>query len=180
MTNQEFREIISRLDQIDLKLEKLGTPLTTESIPRVKASNDNAMNKSPLVKLAEKTKISEDGLKTIVEFNNEEFKLLISFNENVESKKQVRASYIILAVNYISYGNEQILSSDLKKRLKWLGIKSLEKLSVNLKNEEGLIEAVGKNGSTKFSYKITYPGLQEAIKYMQEAINNKINGNQNE
>lgn len=117
-------------------------------------------------KLSEATKLTEDSLKHVFHFEKNDVTLLCKINGNNEREKQLKTTLLILTAYHFLYGKDEILSKNLIEKLKYLGIGSLQNLSRNLKKHKQFI-MVGK-GSSTFSYKITYPGIQKGISIINE------------
>lgn len=124
--------------------------------------------KNKIKKLSEATGISEDLLKHVFHFEEKDIILLCVVTGNNEREKQLKTTLAILTAYHFCYEKDEIRSKELIEKLKYLGIGSLVNLSTNLKNYKQFIIAVGKQGSSAFSYKITYPGIKKGLSIINE------------
>ena len=116
--------------------------------------------------LLAETGINIDVLKEIVYFDDSGFTIITEVTGKNNKEKQINATLLILTINDICYGNNSVKSKDLKAKLKYLGLRSLGNLSINLRTIKNYIIPVGKSRSPDYSYKITLPGKKEGIRIL--------------
>ena len=121
-----------------------------------------------IIKLSEEAGINEEKIRHVFDFNKKDLNLIKIIKDKKESTKQFKATVCLLTAYHYCYGNDKIKSRDLRKKLEWLGIRSLGNLSINLSQYKQYIIPEGKSRSPEFSYKITYPGIKEGLKIIKE------------
>jgi len=113
--------------------------------------------------------ITKEQLRCIFDFEKEDLNLIINIVGKNEAEKQFKTTLCILTAYHYCYGRDETRSQDLRKKLEWLGIKSLGILSVNLAKYKQLILPKGKPKSPEFRYKITYPGIRKGLEIIKES-----------
>jgi hypothetical protein len=171
MNEDQYLKIEGWLKSIDSRLNRIESILTPES----KASSTRIITQPPgIEKLAISLNCSTEDIYNIISFENDrDFTFLFNIDGKKESDKQLNATLSLLTVLYYCNGEDEMTVTDLKKKLEFWGIKSLDHLSHTLKKQRQLIVLKGKGRGSKFNYKITQPGLVEGIKILSEKIKTK-------
>ena len=166
ISENEFEKIKKTLEEHENRLKKLENLFEEEKEKPIKKIGVDI--EECIKKLSKDADINVEEIRHIFDFNKEDVKLIKVIKNKKESEKQCKATVCVLTVYHYCYGKNEIKSRDLRKKLEWLGIKSLGNLSINLSHYKQYIIPVGKSGSPAFSYKITYPGIKKGLKNIKE------------
>lgn len=176
MSEVNLNDIYELLSNINIKVNEIHSAIVNEKIDKLKLlpqRHNPTIDK--LETLSNKIQIDIKHLNEIIEIKDNNILLNAKFPDDKESVKQQKAAIMILTAMYYCLDVDTISTSDLKEKLKWLGIKSLQMLSPYFKKIPELIEGFGKVGSKNFKYKIKYQGLEKAIDYFKEQYEIKMN-----
>lgn len=166
MLNEELMEIKQKLEEHEQRIGKLESFLRQgEGKPTKEISADIERH---IEELSKDAGITEEQLRCIFDFEKADLNLITTVEGKNEAEKQFKATVCILTAYHCCYDRDEIRSQDLRKKLEWLGIKSLGNLSVNLANHKLFILPKGKTKSPEFSYKITYPGIKKGLEIIKE------------
>lgn len=166
MLNEELMEIKQKLEEHEQRIGKLESFLRQgEGKPTKEISADIERH---IEELSKDAGITEEELRCVFDFEKEDLNLITTVEGKNEAEKQLKATICILTAYHYCYGRDEISSQDLRKKLQWLGIKSLQTLSSSLTNYKQLILPKGKPKSPKFAYKITYPGIKKGLEIIKE------------
>lgn len=172
MSEEQYLKIESWLKSIDSRLDKIESNQTLN--PKV-LSTGFVNQTAGIEKLARFLKSSSKDVCNIISFEEgEEFTFLFSIDGKNEPEKQLNATLCILTVFYYCYDQDEIATNNLKQKLEFLGIKSLDHLSHNLKKHKKLFILKGKARSSKFNYKVTQPGLNAGLNILSEKMKANI------
>ena len=161
---EEIAKIKKKLEKHERRIIQLEESLTQKREKKIE--KDNFEKK--LEKFSIEAKISKEQLRHVFDFEEEGLRLIKTIEGKVESEKQIKATLCILTAYHYCYDSDEIRSQDLRKKLEWLGIGSLVNLSTNLANYKQFIIPKGKPSSSKYSYKITYPGIKRGSEIIKE------------
>jgi len=175
MPDGQIVQIQKKLEEHEERIRKLETLLQTEK-------EDARARSQPLVeagsqKLSREAGITEEQLRYVFDFEEEDLNLIQPVHGQNEREKQFRASICILTGYHYCYGRDQIRSEELRKKLEWLGLKSLTNLSTNLSRYKMFIVPKGQPRSPTYGYKITLPGIKRAIETIKELAAGERSGN---
>jgi len=116
-----------------------------------------------------------DNLYSVVNIVNNKMILLRGWKGASKHESQVKGTLILLTMNKLFYGLDEINSSELRKCLLGTGLQIIN-LSTTLKNySKYIIHMRGPIGSTKTSYRITPLGFQKGIILLKDIIENTSN-----
>jgi len=172
-----FPTKISKLNLISKK-EKPITKKKT-NVRKKKAESSEKANKS----INEELLITEiaphnftiDNLYSVVNIVNNKMILLRGWKGASNQESQVRGTLIILTINKLFYGLDEINSSELRECLSVTGLQ-ITNLSTTLKNyTKYIIHMRGPIGSINTSYRITHLGFQKGIILLKDIIENTSN-----
>ncbi len=164
MNEEQYLKIEGWLKSIDNRLSNIESAIPAKGSFN---STDNANQNTGVEKLAHVLQITIDEIYNIISFEGEDnFTFLFEIGGKGEPDKQLRATLCLLTVLYHCFGKDEISSKILNQKLQFWGIKSLSHISNNLKKYKNFLIPKGKAGSSKFSYKITRPGLNEGLKIL--------------
>lgn len=166
MSSEEITEVKGKLKELEERIGKLEHFLAREE--GKSAEEPSIATEGRMEKLCEDAGITEEELKCVFDFEEEDLSLIATVEGKSEAVKQFKASVGILTAYHYCYRKDEIRSQDLRKKLEWSGIRSLGNLSANLANYKQLIRPKGKSGSPQFSYKITFPGIKKGLEIIRE------------
>lgn len=109
-------------------------------------------------------------LSNIIDFTENEFRIIVNIPGKSEGDKQRNASLIILTVLYYCKNQRDIKSSDLRDILRDLGIGSLVNMATNLKIDSSYWVLKGEPSSKLFYYRITTPGIQKGLEIIKSML----------
>lgn len=115
-------------------------------------------------KLAKDAGVTVGQLKHIFSFKDDLGLLVVG--EGTDKEKQLQATLLILTGFSYHYGKEEILSIDLKRRLRKLGIRALGHLTENLSEYSRFI--LPKIRGSASTYEMTVRGKEEGLKIIKE------------
>lgn len=168
MSEEQYLKIESWLKSIDSRLDKIESNQPLK--PKV-LSTESVNQTAGIEKLARFLKSSSSDVYNIISFEEgDKFTLLFNIGGKNETEKQLNATLCLLTVLYYCYDKNEIATNNLKQKLEFLGIKSLNNLSDYLKKHKKFVILKGKARSSKFNYKITQPGLTAGLKILSEQI----------
>ncbi|MCZ7384017.1 MAG: hypothetical protein O8C67_09500 [Candidatus Methanoperedens sp.] len=159
-----FEVVLNNL--VKSSIEKKFIPCSEK--PKPKDAVDISVGKLNKDNLLNALNISDNQLNNFVDFDEDDFRILSHIQDKSETKKQQQATLIILTIKYYCYGDREINTSELKNKLKDMGIKSLENMAANLKDFENYIIKKGKQRSPATVYRITDPGIKEGLRLITE------------
>ncbi|MFH1774527.1 MAG: hypothetical protein ABH874_06175 [Methanobacteriota archaeon] len=162
MIEQKIDEIFKILKKHDDRIKELEALAKGGQLKPVEVSLDQGIKK-----LAADAGITEEQLKHVFDFEEEDLNLIAAIEGN-EAEKQCRATICILTALDYCYGKDIIESKILRKKLEKLGISSLNNLSTNLAKFANFIVPKGEPGSPNFCYKITLPGKKKGLEIIRE------------
>ncbi len=136
--------------------------------PKSKDVVNKSMDKLNKDNLLNALNMSDIQLNNIVDFDDNDFRILPRIQGKSEAKRQQQATLIILTVKYYCYDDREINTSELKNKLRNMGIKSLENMATNLKDFENYIIKKGEQRSPATLYRVTDPGIKEGLKLIKE------------
>ena len=166
MSNEEIIKIKRVLGEHENRIEKLESILGQEKEKLTKEIGFDI--EKDIENLSTDAGITKEQLRCIFDFEKEDLNLITSIEGKSEAEKQFEATICILTAYHYFYGRDETRSQDLRKKLEWLGIKSLGILSANLAKYKQLILPKGKPKSPEFRYKITYPGIRKGLEIIKE------------
>lgn len=114
--------------------------------------------------------IEFDGLKSVIDFTDDSFRIIGDIEGASEGDKQRNASVVILTVRYYCIDDREISSGDLRSMLQDLGIGSLVNMATNLNLVKNFIIKIGQPGSTSTKYRITDPGIREGLRLIRQMV----------
>jgi len=166
MSNEEIIKIETVLREHENRIEKLESILGQG---KEKLTKEIGFDIEKCIEnLSTDAGITKERLRCIFDFEKEDLNLITTFAGKKEAQKQFKATVCILTAYHCCYGRDEIRSQDLRKKLEWLGIKSLGNISASFANYKQFILPKGKAKSPKFSYKITYPGIKKGLEIIKE------------
>jgi len=119
--------------------------------------------------LANKLAITEEDLKHIFEFGETDVRIIAPIEGKSESQRQLNATLLYLTIYKYCFNLKEIKSSELRRKLVDLGIRSLVNLSTNLNQNQSYIwHRMDQRGDTTTSYRITTPGEIEGLRIIKE------------
>jgi hypothetical protein len=160
MIEQKIDEIFKILKEYDDRIKELEGLAKGGRLKPVRTSLDEGIKK-----LAADAGITEEQLKHVFDFEDEDLNLIATVEGN-EAEKQFKATICILTALDYCYGKDIIESKILRKKLEKLGI-SLNNLSTNLAKFANFIVPKGEPGSHNFCYKITLPGKKKGFEIIK-------------
>jgi len=166
MSSEEITGVKEKLKELEERIGKLEHFLAREEGKSVE--EPGIATEGCVEKLCEAAGINEDELRCVFDFEEKDLSLIATVEGKSEAVKQFKASVGILTAYHYCYHKDEIMSQDLRKKLEWLGIRSLANLSANLSDYKQLIRPKGKSGSPQFSYKITFPGIKKGLEIIKE------------
>jgi len=147
-----------RIEEHEKRIEALeGIPQSKEKTPEVTSID------AQIKKFCSEIGISKEQLKSVFDISENDVVFITEMTGKNEIERQFNTTVCILTAYHYLFGEDIIKSKDLREKLKWLGIKSLGNLSMNLAKYKKYIIPIGKPASPAFSYKITYPGIKEGL-----------------
>jgi len=165
-SDEEIRETKKKLEEHEERIRKLESFLEQKKEKPIKKVGIDIG--ADIGKLSKDAGINEEQLRHVFDFEKEDLSLIVTVEGKSEIEKQFKATVCILTAYHYCYNSDEIKSQGLRKKLEWLGIKSLVNLSSNLANYKQFVLPKGKPGSPKFSYKITFPGIKRGLEIIKE------------
>lgn len=166
ISDEEIIKIKKMLEEHEKRIGKLESVLGQEER---KPPKEIGLDIEKCIKLSKDAGITEEQLRCVFDFEEVDLSLITTMlGGKNEAEKQFRATASILTTFHYCYNKDEIRSQDLRKKLEWLGIKSLANLSINLANYKQFILPKGKPKSPEFAYKITYPGIKKGLEIIKE------------
>ena len=163
---------------IILKKEKSITKKKTnvrKKIAKVSAKASKSINEELLITEMATHNFTMDNLYSVVNIVNNKRILLRGWTGASNHESQVKGTLIILTMNKLFYGLDEINSSELRESLLGTGLQ-ITNLSTTLKNySKYIIHMRGPIGSTNTSYRITHLGFQKGIILLKDIIENTSN-----
>jgi len=165
VSEKEIIEIRKKLEEYDRRIGEIESVLGQGGR---KPTEEIGVNiEKGIEKLSGDAGISEEQLRSVFDFEEEDLSLIATVEGKNEAEKQFKATICILTAYHYCYDRDETRSQDLRKKLEWLGIKSLGILSANLAKYKQLIRPKGKSRSPQFAYKITYPGIKKGLEIIK-------------
>jgi len=161
MIEQKINKISKILEDHEKRIREL------ENIAKKNRFKPPADLNERIKKLFVDVGISEEQLRYVFDFEEDDLNLITSVEGKSEGEKQLSATLCILTGYEYCYGRDTIKSQILRDKLEKLGIRSLANLSTNLSKYPNYIISKGKRKSPNFMYKLTYPGKNEGLRIIK-------------
>lgn len=159
----EIKKILEKHEERITKLENFIQVKEEKPIKEIVVDREERMEE-----LSSKVGITKERLRCVFDFDKDDLTLIVDIEGKNEGERQLKAAVCILTAYHYCYARDTVKSQDLRKKLQWLGIKSLANLSSNLSEYKQFIIPKGKSKSKDFSYKITLPGLKKGTEIIKE------------
>ncbi|KKN35176.1 hypothetical protein LCGC14_0786280 [marine sediment metagenome] len=144
--------------------------IKSNSQEKIRSIQEDSM-KNELVKYD----LTKDKLYSVINISNNKIILLRGWKGTSTRERHFKATILILTINKIIYGLDEINSSELRECLINAGV-PIKNLSTTIKSYfEYIIHKRGAIGSTKTSYRITSIGFQKGILLLKDIIENTSN-----
>lgn len=164
--DKKILELENKLEEHEKRictLEELCSRAKTKSIREGYGDSEQRLRE-----FSEEIGIDVEQLKYVFHFGEEDLTLIAVIKGKKENERQLKATLCILTGYHYYYGEDEIRSQELRKKLRWSGIRSLTNLNSNLKRHRELLIPKGKPGSPEFRYQIIYPGIKKGIEIIKE------------
>jgi len=123
----------------------------------------------------QKHNLSRDDIDSLVNIVDNNILLTRGWKSPSDKESQVKSTLMLLTVNKLMFGEDEMPSSELRKSLMYSGVQ-LKSHSTALKNYAMyIVHKRGPIGSTKTSYRITPLGFQKGIVLVKDIIQNTKN-----
>ena len=167
-----FPTKISNLNLISKKKKPITKKNTNVRKKKAESSEKaiKSINEELLITAMAPHNFTIDNLYSVVNIVNNKMILLRGWKGASNQESQVRGTLIILTINKLFYGLDEINSSELRECLSGAGLQ-ITNLSTTLKNySKYIIHMRGPIGSTNTSYRITRLGFQKGIILLKDII----------
>ncbi len=164
--------ISSKKERSVVKNKKNNRRIISEAVSQ---KIDRSFQEESLKNKLEKYNLTSDNLYSVINIVDNKIILLRGWKGTSNRESQVKSTLLLLTVNKLIYGLDEINSSEFRRCLLDAGV-PVKNLSTTLRNYSTyIIHKRGPIGSTKTSYRITSLGFPKGIMLLKDIIENTSN-----